>query len=121
MLTNAESWINITNKDLDSLEQRDTILQRKLLSKSGNPIKCFMYLELGIIPVRYVLMQKRMNFLHYILKEDTDSMVYKVCYALEEDSKRGDSIALTNINRKELDIVENNADIKSISKYKWKE
>ena len=92
MLTNAESWINITNKDLDYLEQPDTILERKLF---------FMYLELGIIPVKFVLMQKIMNFLHYILKEDTDSMVYKVFCALEEDSKREYFIALTNICRKE--------------------
>ena len=100
MLTNAESWINITNKDLDYLEQPDTILERKLFSKSGNLSKFFIYLELGIIPVKFVLMQKIMNFLHYILKEDTDSMVYKVFCALEEDSKREYFIALTNICRK---------------------
>ena len=79
-----------------------------------------MYLELGIFPVKFVLMKKIMNFLHYILKEDTDSMLYKVFCALEEDSKRGYFIVLTNIDRKERDIVENNADIKSISNYTWK-
>ena len=51
-------FISSTIKDLNSLEQPDTILQRKLLSKSDNSSKCSMYLELGIIPVKYVLMKK---------------------------------------------------------------
>ena len=37
MLTNSESWINLTQQDLDKLLKPDTILQRKLLSESGNP------------------------------------------------------------------------------------
>ena len=120
MLTNSEGWINITKKDIELLEKPDTKLLRKLLSNSGNPSKCFMHLELGIIPVKYVIMQKRMNFLHYLLKEDTESMISKVFYALEADSRRGDFIALTNIDRNELDILETNEEIKSFSKFTWK-
>ena len=54
MLTNAESWNNVTKQNLDDLEKPDTILQRKVLSVSSNPSKCFMKLELGILPVKYV-------------------------------------------------------------------
>ena len=61
MLTNWESWINITESDLKDLEKPDTVLQRKLLSSSGNPSKAFMYLELGITPVKYVIMYKSLT------------------------------------------------------------
>ena len=37
LLTNSESWINITNKDIKNLEKPDTILQRKAFSARGNP------------------------------------------------------------------------------------
>ena len=52
MLTNSETWINVTQENIDELEKPDTILQRKVFSSSGNPSKVFMMLELGIIPVR---------------------------------------------------------------------
>ena len=51
LLTNAEAWINITKKDLEDLAKPDNILQRKILSVSGNPSKCFIQLELGIVPI----------------------------------------------------------------------
>ena len=56
MLTNCESWINVTETDLKGIEKPDTMLQKKLLLSSGNPSKAFMYLEIGITPVRYVIM-----------------------------------------------------------------
>ena len=61
MLTNIESWINITKVNLEKLEHPDTALQKKLLSTEGNPCKAFMMLELGVIPVRFVVMQKECN------------------------------------------------------------
>ena len=77
LLTNAESWINITKKNLEELEKPDILLSRKIISHSGNPGKCFMQLELGITPVKYIIIQKRMNFLNYILHESKESMVRK--------------------------------------------
>ena len=88
LLTNAESWINISKRDIEQLEKPDTILQKKALSTVGNPSKAFTMLELGLIPVRYILMKKRMLFLQYILKEDKDSMIYNVFKALNEDSRK---------------------------------
>ena len=67
LLTNSESWIIITKTDLKQLEKPDIILQRNILSTSGNPSNCFMQLELVLIPVNYVIMQKSMKFLHYIM------------------------------------------------------
>ena len=86
LLTNSESWINITNKDIKNLEKPDTILQRKALSARGNPCKVFTMLELGINPIRFILMKKRMLFLQYILQEDKNSMLHRVFTALNEDS-----------------------------------
>ena len=72
LLTNIESWINITKANIEDLEKPDTHLLRKVLAKTGNPCKVFMMLELGFTPVRFVIMQKRLQFLHYILKESTE-------------------------------------------------
>ena len=75
MLNNSETWNNITKYDINELTKPDTILQRKLLASSGNPCKVFMNLELGIIPVRFVIMGKRTKYLNDILNEDIGTIV----------------------------------------------
>ena len=121
MLTNCESWINITESDLKDLEKPDTMLQRKLLSSSGNPSKAFMYLELGITPVKYVIMGRRVNFLHYILNEHIESMVGHVFRALKEDSRKGDFWWLVQKDLKELNIYMDEIQIRNHTKWQWKQ
>ena len=104
LLTNSETWINITLKDREDLEKPNIILQRKILSSSGNPSKCFMQLELGLIPLKFIMMQKRKNLLNYILHENADSMIHKVYIILREDSRKGDFKALTDKDREDLEI-----------------
>ena len=120
MLTNIESWINITKVNIEKLEQPDTSLLKKVLSSEGNPCKSFMMLELGVIPVRYVVMQKRMQFLHYLLQESTESMLRKVFDALKDDSRKGDFVNLSNQDRKELNINYTDIEIENSSKSQWK-
>ena len=120
MLTNSECWINITKKDVEKLEVPDIILQKKILSAKGNPSKCFMQLELGIIPIKFVLKLRRLNFLHYILNEDTDSMISQVYHTMKEDSKKGDYIGLINKDKLELGINLTDSEIKDLPRSSWK-
>ena len=90
LLKNSESWVNVTEKDVENLGKSDTMLQRKILSDNGNPSKSFMFLELGIIPVKFIMKGKRANFLKYILNESKDTMIRQVYEALKVDSKKGD-------------------------------
>ena len=62
MLNNSESWINLTKLDIETLEKPDTMTQRNIFGNKGNPSKAFMCLELGITPVHFVIMKKRLNF-----------------------------------------------------------
>ena len=55
LLSNAETLTHLTESDITKLTMPDTLLHRALLSTSENPSKVFMCLELGIIPVKYVL------------------------------------------------------------------
>ena len=120
LLTNIEGWINVTKQDLDDLEKPDTILLRKLFPSSGNASRAFMQLELGVIPVKFVVMQKRMNFLHYILNEDINSMIRQVFDALREDSRKGDFISLTKKDKIDLQIDKTDEEIADMTKGTWK-
>ena len=87
-LSNSERWINISKGDLDLLEKPDTMVQRSILSNFGNPSKVFMYLELGVVPVKYVMMEKRLKFLRYILNESMTSMIRRVYDVQKLDSRK---------------------------------
>ena len=120
VLTNSESWINVTTKNVEELEKPDTILQRKVLSSTGNPSKVFMMLELGLIPIRVVLMQKRLQLLHYFLNQGPNSMLKQVFEALKKDSRKGDFINLTDRDINSLNLNMNHEEIQVLSKCKWK-
>ena len=120
LLTNIESWINITKANIEDLEKPDTHLLRKVLAETGNPCKVFMMLELGFTPVRFVIMQKRLQFLHYILKESTESMIRQVFETLKSESRYGDFVYLTNRDKIDLDIELVEQEIEAMSKRKWK-
>ena len=116
MLNNSESWINISKTDLENLEKPDTILKRNILSTSGNPSKAFMYLELGMLPVQFVIMEKRLNFLRYIIKESMCSMIRQVYELLKTESVKGDFIYLIKKDMEELDIDFTEEEIKNTTK-----
>ena len=120
ILNNSEAWINLTKKDVENLEKPDVMLLRKILSSSGNPSKVFMYLELGILPVKFVLMKKRLKFLRYILHEDMNSLIRQVYETLKTESRHGDFVDLVKKDIEELKLNLLESDIQNTTKIEWK-
>ena len=120
MLSNAESWTNVTEIDIHKLTMPDTMLHRELLSTSGNPSKVFMSLELGIIPVKFALMAKRVKMLNCILNENINTTMRQVYETLKGDSKRGDFYDLVGKDLQALNIEMEENEISSFSKQRWK-
>ena len=49
-----------------------------------------MYLEGGLVPARYIIMGNLVNFLHYILKEDSESLLLTMLKAQIEHPTKND-------------------------------
>ena len=77
--------------------------------------KAFRYLEQGIIPVRYVIIQRRLLFLKYILNESTDSMIKQAYIQLKQDSRKGDFVDLVKKDLNELEIRMEDSEINEIT------
>ena len=95
MLINCEAWVNISNKNLRSLEQVDEMLLSRILDCAGNTSNAMKYLELGIYPIRFEIYRRTVLFLQYIRKEDESSMINKVLQA----TIRQKMILLLNANQ----------------------
>ena len=79
-----------------------------------------MYLELGVIPAKFVMMEKRFNFLKYILKQSKASMIRQVYETLKLESIKGDFIDLIQRDMIDLKIDMTEEDILNIPKMQWK-
>ena len=121
LLSNSETWYNLTQKEISELESVDEILLRKTFSAhSKTPLET-LYLESGNIPIRFILMSRRLNFLHYILNEDDDSLLRSFFTAQRESPVRGDWVMTVTEDMKELGIDLTMEEIAGISKLRFKE
>ena len=117
MLFNSEAWYNITKNELELLESIDRMFLRKLLSAPRGTPKEMLYLELGCIPFRDIIREKRLRFLYYILNQKEDSMMYKFLKCQLENSSKKDWVTTIKQDLKELKMENTNfEEIKSMRK-----
>ena len=70
LLHSLESISNISESNIERLEQVDDALLREILGSHTKGPKVFPYLELGVLRLRYILMYHRILYLHHIILLD---------------------------------------------------
>ena len=90
ILSNSEAWYNLGKNDIDHLEQSDEQLLRSILEAGKSTPKIMLYLEMGCLPIRFILMKRRINFLHLMLHENKDSLLFKFLVAQKSNPIKGD-------------------------------
>ena len=71
----------MSDKDIRGLEKTDEILLSNILESESNTSNTFKYLELGIFPLRFEIMKRKLIFLQYILQQNEESIIFKVLKA----------------------------------------
>ena len=104
MLFNSEAWYNVTNRELELLESIDLNLLRKLLKAPKGTPKEMFYLELGIIHLRDIIISRRLNFLHTILKEDPESLIYRFFQAQSKYKTKRDWVTMVERDLEYLEL-----------------
>ena len=120
LLLNSEAWVNYTEKDVRILEQCDEILLGKILDCEANTSNALKYLELGIVPIRFEIMKRKLAFLQYILKQEKSAMIFQVLKATHENSVKNDFVQTCMKYLKTLDISLNFEEIQKLSDRKFK-
>ena len=116
LLANSESWYNLTINDVKSLESVDEMLIRKTFNAhSKTPIE-LLYLESGNVPIRFILMSRRVNFLWYILHEKKNSLLYRFFQAQCQNPVKSDWINTVKSDLTALNIQLNFNQIENTSK-----
>ena len=120
-LLNSEVWYNITNNDIQQLEASDNNLIHSVILECPKytPVS-IMFLDLGIIPIRYILKKRRTLFLQYILKQKSDSLLHTFFMSQNEKRLKGDWASLVEQDMVELDINMTFEQIQSMSVSQFK-
>ena len=116
VLLNSEVWYNMSKSNIEELEKLDNILLKKILQVGTSVPSVMLHLDLGTLPIRYILKTRRLMFLQYILKEEESSLLYTFLLAQMDSPKDGDwwLTVLDDISELQLDISLD--DIKRMSK-----
>ena len=69
ILLNSEVWYNLSKSNIEDLEKLDNILLKKICEIPSSAPSAFLHLELGTVPIRFILKTRRLLFLQYILQE----------------------------------------------------
>ena len=80
-----------------------SLLKQLLKAPKGTP-KEMLYLELGCIPFREIVREKRLRFLHYILNEEPKSIVHRFFLTQMKRKTKKDWVTtvLDDLNKLEL-------------------
>ena len=78
IITNSEVWYNIKENHLVTLEEIDQMLLRKVFKAHSKTAIEALYLEAGIIPIRFIIAKRRLMYLWTILRRNDDEVVKKV-------------------------------------------
>ena len=75
ILTNAEIWYNLKKSELEEFEELDRCLLRKVFGTQISCPKEALQLESGTISISTLIKSRRINYLHYLVKENMKSML----------------------------------------------
>jgi hypothetical protein len=121
MIFNCEAWYGLTLKQVKILEREDENLMRKVLGcPSKTPIH-LMYLELGWLPIRFIIQSRRLNFLKYVLDTKETSLVKQVFNEQISKPQKSDWVNIVAKDMRKLKITLTHEEITLMSKNMFKQ
>ena len=103
-LTNAEIWYNLSESDIKKFEYLDRLFFRRLFNVPETTPREAFYLEMGVVPINILLKGRRVKYLHNILKQNKNSMLYTVFITQWHNPCKGDWTEQVKIDLEDLNI-----------------
>ena len=75
LLFNCQAWTNLLLDDIKKLETTQLMYLKRILRSPLSTTNCFVFLELGVLPLSYIIHIRQLSFLHHILLLEEDDPV----------------------------------------------
>ena len=120
ILTNSEVWYGVKDDQIRKLEQIDEHLIREVFGAHSKTATEMLYLETGTIPLRFIIKNRRVNYLHHILTRNENELIYKFFKAQERLPVKHDWVNSVRKDFEELKIDITHENISQMKKHKFK-
>ena len=121
ILSSSEVWYGVTESDFRKLESIDEMLWSNILECSSSVPRDLIYLELGLLRVRDIIMIRRIMFLHHIMKQEKDSLLFQVVLAQVKSPTSNDWVSQVLKDLEDIQFEIQFEYIENTSKEKFKE
>ena len=119
MLTNADAWSNLSPKNFEDLERAQRKCLKRILKTASSTPNSILYLEMGILPMKFEIHIKQLIFLHQILSLADDDPV-KLMYQQQHEYPYEKNWATNNRElRIFYELPTDDNDIAVLSKGQW--
>ena len=78
LLFNSEGWSHLTAANINKLQTEQLRFLKRVMAVPRSTPNSFIYLELGILPVKHEIAKRQMNHLHHVMLLDHDDPVLNV-------------------------------------------
>ena len=105
ILYNSEAWHSISQQEIQSLEKIDESLLRFLLNSHSKAPMEALYLEIGAIPIKFIISSRILNFLQTIMKRGEEELTKRVLLAQINNPTEGDFGELVKKDFQSIGVV----------------
>ena len=120
LLGNCEIWPNVTKYNIKCLESCDRNFLAQVMGISSKGSYVLMLLEGGMLPIRYIIISRRLSYLQTLLKSDPSSLAKQVFLEQCKNMNKQDWSNQILEDLKELEISLSFNEIEQQSKYMFK-
>ena len=78
LLTGSETWTDIDEKAVESLDKLQNQMYRSILNLPKSTPSPAMCLDLGGVLMKWRIVQRKLVFLHHILNQDKESLSHQM-------------------------------------------
>lgn len=120
ILFGAEAWYGVTEKQIKVLEDVDLNYMRKLFNAHSKTAKEAFHLETGKLPVKFILINRRLMYWFHIISRDPNSLLYKFYSVQKSSPVRHDWVTQIDQDKELVNLCLTDEEVIKMTKRKFK-
>ena len=120
LLSCSEAWYNVSEAELGQIEQVDKSLWCNLLEGARTVPYDLICLELGVEPLCFIIIRKRLSYLQHILKQKESSLFRQFLMTQSINPRNKDWVSSIKEDLKQLEINLIFVQIEEMGKFTYK-
>ena len=120
LVSSSEVWYDVKKHEYKKLENIDEMFFRRMLEVPISVPKEGIYIEMGKMPVKYVIRIRRLMYWWHLVNLNSKEVLQKVYSAQKLNSSKGDWVVQLETDKKELKLNITDEELKNYKQEEFK-